>query len=294
MAHNCETQLVEDFEGVVKLYSDGSVIREPEPSWPVTLSEENNYVKNVSYKDVVFDEEVGLWARLYLPPQTKTNTRLLPVLLYFHGGGFCFLTPANPIIHCMCQLWAAKLDVIIVSVNYRLTPEHRLPAAYHDSIAALQWLQGMKTGGAVGDPWLHSHADLSKIFLMGEKRRREHCASCGHVGVRSGNGNQGVEVSDTLWRLALPLGSNRDHPFCNPVREGTDVTFPIPPMFFVIAGRDILKDKQLQYCEVLKNSGRDVKVVMFEEEEHGFTLKKMDDQSCVEFLGGISEFIKGK
>ncbi|KAH9302735.1 hypothetical protein KI387_014318 [Taxus chinensis] len=320
MADNGEVRLVEDFEGAVKLYSDGSVVRAAEPSWG---SQEDNYVKNVSYKDVVFEEEIGLWARLYLP-QTDKGEAQLPVLLYFHGGGFCLATPASPVMHRMCLRWAAKLGAIIVSVNYRLTPENRLPAAYEDAIAALQWLHNMKNDGAVGDPWLRSRADFSKIFVMGESAGgniAHHVGLwVGAAGMEMGMEIKGmilvypffggedrmrseeaapsmfrVEQSDVMWRMALPVGSNRDHPFCNPVGEWTesaDSSVSLSPILFVIAGHDILRDKQLQYCEVLKKCGQEVGVVLFEEEDHGFTLMKVEDQSSVELLCRISDFIK--
>ncbi|KAH9302252.1 hypothetical protein KI387_013835, partial [Taxus chinensis] len=229
-----------------------------------------------------------LWARIYLPlpPHTKTNTRL-PVLLFFHASGFCALSPATPVVHRMCLLWAAKLGVIIVCVKHRLAPEHRLPAAYEDSIAALQWLQAMKStepGAVTVDPWLHSHADLSNIFVAGESAGgniANHVGMwaaaqdgemqvkgiillCPFFGGEDRTASEEVGLSrmatalqtDTTWRLALPVGSNRDHPFCNPVGEGTDKSalssLALPPMLFVIAGLDILRDKELQYCDVLK------------------------------------------
>ena len=53
----------------------------------------------------------------------------------------------------------------------RLAPEHRLPAAYQDSVSALQWLHRESTSSSRGekaDPWFDSHADFSKVFLMGD------------------------------------------------------------------------------------------------------------------------------
>ncbi|KAG2611212.1 hypothetical protein PVAP13_4KG141310 [Panicum virgatum] len=53
-----------------------------------------------------------------------------------------------------------------VSVNYRLAPEHPLPAGYTDSLRALEWAV------AGGDPWLSQHGDLARVFLAGESAGR--------------------------------------------------------------------------------------------------------------------------
>ncbi|KAH9289058.1 hypothetical protein KI387_033175 [Taxus chinensis] len=321
----CEPLVVEEIPGYFKVYSDGSVVREDEPSFLSAISERDD----VLYKDVVFDEEAELWARLYLPPLMKTNSNSrVPVLLYFHGSGFILSSPASPHVHSMCKLWAAKLGVIIISVKYRLAPEHRLPAAYQDSIVALRWLEAMKKDDAVADPWLQSHADLSKIFVIGDSAGGNIAH---HLGVwaakASGEAENAMEIkikgmillypffgcedrmpsqegslsilkvehSDAYWRLALPLGSNRDHPFCNPVGEGTEDSISklsLPPILFVVPGRDTTRDKQLQYCEFLKNSGKEVEVLLFDDEDHGFNYLDVEGKSAVELHRRTSDFMK--
>lgn len=312
--------LLDDFGGIVKLYSDGSVVREEDSSFFSILPEPNNY-KHVEYKDVVLDEEVGLWVRLYLPPQTTSKA---PVIMYYHGGGFILFSPATPFFHRQFQMWAATLGAIIVSVNYRLAPEHRLPCAYEDSIAALQWLQFQTAAAEGAEPWLSCHADFSRVFLAGDSAGGNIAH---HVGVWAAstkieielkglilvypyfggeertssekeNENSPVfslEKSDVMWRLALPVGSNRDHPFSNPFIEGAAVSaLDLPPMLFVIAGHDILRDRQLDYCEFLKKCGKQIRVHVCDEEDHAFVSFKMEEPSSVEALRIIFDFIKWK
>lgn len=72
-------------------------------------------------------------ARLYAP-----SHEVLPVLLYLHGGGF---TVGSIETHeALCRQIAHRAGVAVVSLDYRLAPEHRFPAAVDDSWAALQWL----------------------------------------------------------------------------------------------------------------------------------------------------------
>ncbi|WP_428423867.1 alpha/beta hydrolase [Methylibium sp.] len=72
-------------------------------------------------------------ARLYAPSRAR-----LPVLLYLHGGGF---TIGNLDTHdSLCRQLALQGDAAVLSLDYRLAPEHRFPAAVDDAWDALQWL----------------------------------------------------------------------------------------------------------------------------------------------------------
>lgn len=75
----------------------------------------------------------ALPARLYAPSADK-----LPVLLYFHGGGFTIGSIATHDI--LCRQLSHLAGCAVVSVDYRLAPEHKFPTAAHDAEDALQWL----------------------------------------------------------------------------------------------------------------------------------------------------------
>lgn len=72
--------------------------------------------------------------RLYEPHQRQANA---PCLVYFHGGGF--MAGDLDSEHLRCVRLAAQADCVVVSVDYRLAPEHRFPAAVEDCYAALSW-----------------------------------------------------------------------------------------------------------------------------------------------------------
>ncbi|GLJ22820.1 hypothetical protein SUGI_0430170 [Cryptomeria japonica] len=152
MLDKAEPWLVEDNGGPIKLYSDGSVVRAPNLFGSMFLTEHNNY-GHVPYKDIVFDEETGLWARLYLSPETEN----------------------------------------------RLAPEHRLPTAYNDSIAALRW---MEREGAIEDPSLRSHADFSKIFLAGDSAEGNITH---HVGVWAASKSEEIKIKIKGLILLYPF-----------------------------------------------------------------------------------------
>lgn len=72
-------------------------------------------------------------ARLYAPAQER-----LPVLLYFHGGGFTIGSVATH--DALCRQLSHLGQCAVVSVDYRLAPEHKFPTAANDAWDALQWL----------------------------------------------------------------------------------------------------------------------------------------------------------
>ena len=87
-------------------------------------------------------------ARLYAPKQV-TGESALPVLLYIHGGGF---TVGSLTTHdVLCRQLSRHGHCAVVSLDYRLAPEHRFPTAVHDSWDALNWLhQNSQTLGLDG------------------------------------------------------------------------------------------------------------------------------------------------
>ncbi len=89
----------------------------------------------------------GLDTRLYLPPGANEDKQPRPVLVYLHGGGWTVASVT--ILDPFCRLLCEAADVIIVSVEYRLAPEHPYPAALDDTITATRWAaeHAQKWGG---------------------------------------------------------------------------------------------------------------------------------------------------
>ncbi len=73
--------------------------------------------------------------RIYRP-----SAGVLPVLVWVHGGGWTIgdLETDNT----RCAVMAQRAGIVVVSVDYRLAPEHPLPAAIHDTLAAVKWVAG--------------------------------------------------------------------------------------------------------------------------------------------------------
>ncbi|OEL18784.1 hypothetical protein BAE44_0020195 [Dichanthelium oligosanthes] len=136
-----EPYVVEDCRGVMQLMSDGTVRRSTEPAFTVEIQDDADC--GVEWKDVTWEPEHGLNARLCRPRLLgAANDARMPVVAYFHGGGFCIGSRRWPSFHACCLRLAAELPAAVLSFDYRLAPEHRLPAAQEDGGKDMSWLQG--------------------------------------------------------------------------------------------------------------------------------------------------------
>src|ERR1700759_2574503 len=95
--------------------------------------------------------------RIYWPPTDHADLEAPPVILFFHGGGF--IAGDLDTHDGTCRQHAVGADVVGVSVDYRLAPEHPYPAAVEDAWAATQWVA--EHGSELG-------ADASRLAVGGD------------------------------------------------------------------------------------------------------------------------------
>lgn len=126
--------------------------------------------------------DVGLYVYEPLALPNESSTSKLPIMMYFHGGGFC-LGSRHYMFQDFCRTMAARLNVILVAVEYRLAPESKFPSAIHDAYAVLE-----------------SIADETKLNLPTRADRTRIC-SCGD--------SAGGQISLVLAQLCkMKLNSN--------------------------------------------------------------------------------------
>ena len=77
-------------------------------------------------------------ARVYTPTTLRTVRGLAPCLVFFHGGGWVIGDLDSHDV--VCRQLAHEGGLIVISVDYRLAPEHKFPAAVDDAIIATNWI----------------------------------------------------------------------------------------------------------------------------------------------------------
>ncbi|CAD6221078.1 unnamed protein product [Miscanthus lutarioriparius] len=331
--------VVEDCLGLVQLLSDGTVKRAPATLvLPDDAPPPDDDAAPVRWKDVVYDEARNLSLRMYVPSaagaavEGGAETKLkLPVLVYFHGGGFVVGSFASPEFHAACLRLAAELPAVVLSADYRLAPEHRLPAAVEDADALLSWLadQQEAAAGAGADPWLADAADLGRVFVSGDSAGaniahhavaasgwRLPLAGCvllwpyfgGERRTASEAGCPGdvfltLPLYDQMWRLALPAGATRDHPAANPFGPeaasgpgGPGAGAELPPLLVAAGDRDMLIDRIREYVARVRaaaGNNRRVDLVEFPGEGHGFAIFEPDGEAAGELVRVVRRFVHG-
>ncbi|CBI27045.3 unnamed protein product, partial [Vitis vinifera] len=105
-----------------------------------------------------------------------------------------------------------------------------------------------------------------------------------------------LTASDTYWRLSLPYGANRDHPWCNPMSKGSIklLELRLLPTMVCISEMDILRDRNLEFCSALASAGKRVEHVVYKGVGHAFQIlnkSPLAQTRTLEMLSHISSFI---
>jgi acetyl esterase len=114
------------------------------------------FMELAEVKDITVDGGAGLIPARVYKPVTKSKG-LLPVVVYYHGGGFVIAD--NDVYDATPRSLANKTKAIFVSVEYRKGPEHKFPAAHEDAYAAYKWVVN-NAASLGGDP--------KKVAVAGE------------------------------------------------------------------------------------------------------------------------------
>lgn len=311
------SEIALDYSPFLRTYKDGRVERLMGVHVVPPSVDPNT---NVQSKDVPYSQEPNLSSRLFLPKNTNPNQKL-PLLVYYHGGGFCIESPFSPHYHNFCNILAAEANIIIVSVDYRRAPEHCLPAAYDDSWTVLNWVASHVNGDGP-EEWLNFHADLSSVFFAGDSAGANiaHCmamkygeqklSSINLVGIvlihpyfwgKEPIGNEAKESEtrskiEGFWYFAYPSSSGSDDPLLNPATDPKFGSLGCSRVLVFVAEKDFLRDRGWYYSEILKKSGwgGSVEVDEAKEEDHVFHLFSPENEKSKAMIKSMASFINQK
>ena len=209
----------------------------------------------------------------------------LPTLVYYHGGGFVI---GNIETHdSTCRRLANKSRCQVVSIDYRLAPEHPFPAPIDDGVAAFRHIRdnaaafdadaarlavgGDSAGGAMAAVVCQACRDAREktpTFQMliypvtdysRESASRRELAE-GYFLTRA--------LMDWFWRAYVPAGTDAADPRLSPLL--TDDFAGLPPAFVLTAGFDPLRDEGRAYADRLIDAGIKTTYVNYPGTVHGF------------------------
>ncbi|KAF8731306.1 hypothetical protein HU200_016360 [Digitaria exilis] len=294
-----------DLYPFLRRYKDGRIERVLKSPF-VPASDNPTANRGVATRDVIIDHSTGMSARLFLPSlaAAMAGNRRLPVVVYIHGGCFCTESAFCRTYHRYATSLAAAAGALVVSVEYRLAPEHPIPAAYDDAWSALRWA----TSPLTTDPWLATHADPRRMFLAGDSAggniayhtavrasRRRDLAVEGMVMVQpyfwgterlpSEAASDGARTMlpaygvDWLWPLVTAGQTGNEDPRINPTdEEVASLTSTCRRVMVAVAEKDTLRERgvrlfeRVRECYDLTGTGGEVTLVESEGEDHGFHL----------------------
>ena len=222
--------------------------------------------------------------RLYTP---ENSVGRLPLVVVFHGGGFVFGSVDGNYDN-VCRILCADVHCRVVSVAYRLAPEHKFPAAPDDCFAALRWAVAAAdelnidpgrvfvAGGSAG-------ANLATVTAM---RARDaggpalqgqllfypivdfHTPATGSS-LAFGEGYY-LTRADVIWFLEQYLRGDADarNPHALPLQSPSLAR--MPPALVITAEYDPLRDEGEQYAENLRRDGVPVTLTRYDGMVHGF------------------------
>jgi len=220
--------------------------------------------------------------RIYKP----NDTHNLPLVAFYHGGGWVLGDIESH--DRLCRLLANAADCIVVSVDYRLAPEHKFPAAPEDCYAALQWIveHGAALGGdpsrvAVGGESAGGNLSAA-VALMARDRQGPHLryqlllypvTDLTALETQSYNEfatGHGLEKASMAWfiehYLAEPTAAK--DPYASPL-HAPDLS-GLPPAAVMTAGFDVLRDEGNAYAARLKAAGVPTTHKCYDGFIHGF------------------------
>ncbi|WCJ42070.1 alpha/beta-Hydrolases superfamily protein [Euphorbia peplus] len=331
MASTTRKELASEIPTIIRLYKDGTVERLITSHYePPALDQ------NPQSKDITISQNPSISARIFLPNPTKNDGTILPkqytrpstklpILVYFHPGGFCIGSTFSFLSHRYINCLALESQALIVSIEYRKAPEHYLPLAYEDSWEALQWVASHSGKNGGGEPWIEDYGDFDRLFIGGDSSG----ANIVHnIALRAGSEKLGgnIKISGAFlghpyfwgskpianekredhhkkllhltWEFVYPSALfGVDNPMINPANPDAPIDLNrlgCSRMLVYVAGKDELRERGVWYYDLVKKSGwKGEMEELFEikEEDHCFHVFNPHSHNSKIMIKRLSSFL---
>nr|POE90839.1 putative carboxylesterase 9 [Quercus suber] len=235
-------------------------------------------------KDLTLNAQNKTRVRVYIPtPKLSSNDGIrIPIIIFYPSSAWVLLNWDTTLVHLQSSKLAYQVPAIVVSVEYRVAPENRLPAQYHDAVDAILWVREQALDPN-GEQWIRDYGDISRCYLHGSANggnmvffaaleatgmELEPLRIAGNImnqpmfgGMQRTNSelqNYGdvmlpLCAQDLAWKLSLPEGEDRDHWYCNPMVEGphTGAISKLGRCLVIESRGDPLIDRQQEFATML-------------------------------------------
>jgi acetyl esterase len=236
-------------------------------------------------------------ARIYTPKTLRRSDGLAPCLVFYHGGGWVIGDLDSHDV--VCRKLAHEGELIVISVDYRLAPEHKFPAAVDDAITAARWISSNAKQLGI---------DAARLTIGGDSAGG-NLAAVVALAARDGDGpklaGQVLIYPATDFAMTHPSHSESETSillthsvikwFCNHYLNGpadidnwrasparSKTLAGLPPAYVLTAGGDPLRDEGDEYAKRLQDAGVPVSYKHFPGQFHGFfTMGKLLPQANV-------------
>lgn len=265
LQHN--PQKIRDLEMQVSLLEPDAII-------PHELDVRNRYIPSS-------DKGRNIRLRTYRS-KDKSN---LPVLVYFHGGAFIYGTPEQ--YDFIFFRLASDVDLMIVSVDYRLAPEHPFPAAMEDGYDSLKWLAqyasnlggdpnriligGSSAGATIAASITHLARDKKEIRIRHQLLlypAMSHLLNTPSMQSLADAPMQTKNAAKWMWKHYLPHHMDQRPAYAVPLLE--ENFNQLPEATLVVCACDPLKDEGKMYAEKLQRAGVSTELIEIQGAVHAF------------------------
>lgn len=257
--------------------------------WLTSLMPTSGSLEDIRIHDTLAqsgDSKPDVMLRIYQPEDISEP---VPALLWMHGGG---LVIGNAKMEDAYLLkFVRDLGIVVISVDYRLAPDHPYPAAIHDCYTALKWVHSQAA---------RLRIDPERIAIGGESAGGGLAASLAHLAHDRGEVTPAFQLlvypmlddrsalrtdlpyaSLMIWTpednrfgwesyLQIPAGAEIVPPYAVPARR-SDLT-GLPPAWIGVGTLDLFYEEDVAYAERLDRSGVECELVVVDGAFHGFDI----------------------
>jgi acetyl esterase/lipase len=244
-------------------------------------------------------------------PKSRKNERL-PAVFWIHGGGYVMGHPDGD--DALCECFTERIKCVVVSIDYRLAPEHKYPAAIEDCYAGLKWMvskseelkidtskiaiAGASAGGGLTAALALMVRDRGEIKVAFQAPLypmlddRNVTPSSYEINEKNLPKAWNREANEIAWKMYLGSNISGETSYYAAPARAKDLT-GLPPAYIFIGQLDPFRDETLEYVTRLVQAGIPVEFHLYPGCFHGFDSifnnTEISRQARSEYINAISK-----